>query len=264
MGVIMGTAAYMAPEQAKGRPVDRRADIWAFGVVLYEMLTGRRGYEAEDISDTLAAVLTRDVDWQALPADTPARLRGLVRDCLARDPKNRLRDIGEARRVLDQLISGAPEIEPAPSSIIAVPVPQVPAWRRALPWAIAALAILSAAATAWTSLSRPPLRARHVTRASTPQDLSGFVGLSRDGTKLAYTVSGAQGFYIALRQMDQFEAKGLAGTENSGWPLFSPDGEWIAFSSIAAPTKIRKCQSRAARRSRSATAAFNRAGLEQR
>ena len=154
MGVIMGTAAYMAPEQAKGRPVDRRADIWAFGVVLYEMLTGRRGYEAEDISDTLAAVLTRDVDWQALPADTPARLRGLVRDCLARDPKNRLRDIGEARRVLDQLISGAPEIEPAPSSIIAVPAPQVPAWRRALPWAIAALAILAAATIAWTSWSR--------------------------------------------------------------------------------------------------------------
>ena len=241
MGVIMGTAAYMAPEQAKGRPVDRRADIWAFGVVLYEMLTGRRGYEAEDISDTLAAVLTRDVDWQALPADTPARLRGLVRDCLARDPKNRLRDIGEARRVLDQLISGAPEIDPAASAIITVAAPQAPAWRRALPWAIAALAILAAAATAWMSLSRPTAPRGLVTRARFPvPDLSGFVALSREGTKLAYTVSGPQGFFIALRQMDQFEGKGLAGTENSGWPVFSPDGEWIAFSSIAAPTKIRK------------------------
>ena len=241
MGVIMGTAAYMAPEQAKGRPVDRRADIWAFGVVLYEMLTGRRGYEAEDISDTLAAVLTRDVDWQALPADTPARLRGLVRDCLARDPKNRLRDIGEARRVLDQLISGAPEIEPAPSSMTAVAAPQAPVWQRALPWTMAALAILAAAAMAWTAWSRPAAPARHVTRAKYPlSDLSGFVALARDGTKLAYTVSGAQGFYIALRQMDQFEAKPLPGSENNGWPLFSPDGEWIAFSSVSAPAKIRK------------------------
>jgi serine/threonine-protein kinase len=241
MGVIMGTAAYMAPEQAKGRPVDRRADIWAFGVVLYEMLTGRRGYEAEDISDTLAAVLTRDVDWQALPADTPARLRGLVRDCLARDPKNRLRDIGEARRVLDQLISGAPEADPAASSILTVAAPVRPAWQRALPWAIAALAVLAAAAMAWSSLSRPAAPRGLVTRSkfSVP-DLSGFVALSRDGSKLAYTVSGPQGFFLELRQMDQFDGKALAGGENSGWPLFSPDGEWIAFSSIAAPQKIRK------------------------
>ena len=164
-----------------------------------------------------------------------------MRDCLARDPKNRLRDIGEARRVLDQLISGAPEIEPAPSSIIAVAAPQAPAWRRALPWTIAGLAILAAAATAWMSLSRPAAPRGLVTRAKFPvPDLSGFVALSREGTKLAYTVSGPQGFFIALRQMDQFDGKGLAGTENNGWPVFSPDGEWIAFSSIAAPTKIRK------------------------
>jgi len=163
------------------------------------------------------------------------------RDCLARDPKNRLRDIGEARRVLDQLISGAPEIEPTPSSIVAVAAPPVPAWRRALPWAIAALAILATAAMAWTSWARPAASGRNVTRSKYPvSDLSGFVALSRDGTKLAYTVSGAQGFYLALRQMDQFEAKPLPGSENSGWPLFSPDGEWIAFSSISAPTKIRK------------------------
>ena len=242
MGVIMGTAAYMAPEQAKGRPVDRRADIWAFGVVLYEMLTGRRGYEAEDVSDTLAAVLTRDVDWQALPVETPARLRGLVRDCLARDPKNRLRDIGEARRVLDQMIAGAPEIEPGPSSTIVAPAaPVAPVWQRALPWAIAAVAIVVAAAFGSMWFSRPPAPAQNVVRAklSVP-DLSGFVALSRDGTKFAYTVSGAQGFYIALRQLDQFEAKPLAGSDNNGWPMFSPDGEWIAFSSIAAPMKIRK------------------------
>ena len=100
LGIILGTAAYMAPEQAKGKHVDRRADIWAFGVVLYEMLTGQHGYEAEDVSDTLAAVLTRDVDWNALPTDVPPRLLALVRDCLVRDPRQRLRDIGDARRVL--------------------------------------------------------------------------------------------------------------------------------------------------------------------
>src|SRR5215472_6221399 len=111
MGVVLGTAAYMAPEQAKGKTVDRRADIWAFGVVLYEMLSGKRGYDAADASDTIAAVLTREVDWTALPVEVPTRLRVLLRDCLARDPKQRLRDIGEARRVLDRLISGAPDAD---------------------------------------------------------------------------------------------------------------------------------------------------------
>src|SRR6185437_12909310 len=104
LGIVIGTAAYMAPEQAKGRAVDKRADIWAFGVVLYEMLSGQRGYEAEDVSDTLAAVLTREVDWSKLPAATPPRLAALLHDCLMRDAKQRLRDMGEARRVLDQII----------------------------------------------------------------------------------------------------------------------------------------------------------------
>jgi serine/threonine-protein kinase len=123
----------------------------------------------------------------------------------------------------------------------AVAAPPAPVWQRALPWTMAVLAILAAAAMAWTSWSRPAAPARHVTRAKYPlSDLSGFVALARDGTKLAYTVSGAQGFYIALRQMDQFEAKPLPGSEKNSWPLFSPDGEWIAFSSVSAPAKIRK------------------------
>src|SRR5499426_1423439 len=93
-GVILGTAAYMSPEQARGRAVDRRADIWAFGVVLFEMLTGRRLFEGEDVSDVLAAVLRQQPDWSALPAETPASVRRLLRRCLERDPKKRLRDIG--------------------------------------------------------------------------------------------------------------------------------------------------------------------------
>ena len=101
MGMVIGTAAYMAPEQARGKAVDRRADIWAFGVVLYEMLTGRRAFDGEEISDVLAAVLTRDPDLSALPAATPAAMRRLLERCLVKDPKRRLRDIGEARLILE-------------------------------------------------------------------------------------------------------------------------------------------------------------------
>src|SRR6185436_16147227 len=128
-GIILGTAAYMAPEQARGKPVDKRADIWAFGVMLYEMLTGQRLFYGEDTSDVLAAVLTREVNWTALPSDVPQRLRVLLADCLVRDPKQRLRDIGDARRMLDQIISGAPD--PLISSSASG---DSPAWRRILPW----------------------------------------------------------------------------------------------------------------------------------
>src|SRR5262249_16641253 len=144
LGLILGTAAYMAPEQAKGKAVDRRADIWAFGLVLYEMLTGRRGYEAEDVSDTLAAVLPREADWAALPPNVPAQLQMLIHDCLARDPKQRLRDIGEARRVVERLSSGAPDIDSSPSGIVAAPTRSA-TWRATLPWTIAAVAAMAAA-----------------------------------------------------------------------------------------------------------------------
>ena len=101
MGLIIGTAAYMAPEQARGKAVDRRADIWAFGVVLYEMLSGQRAFEGEDISVTLASVIKEEVSWPALPADLPEPIRRLLRRCLEKDPRRRLRDIGEARLTLE-------------------------------------------------------------------------------------------------------------------------------------------------------------------
>ena len=102
MGMILGTAAYMSPEQAKGRQADKRSDVWAFGAVLYEMLSGRRAFTGDDVSDTLASVLRQDVDWTVLPASTPAPVRRLIARCLERDVKRRLRDIGEARIVLDE------------------------------------------------------------------------------------------------------------------------------------------------------------------
>ncbi|MEK7330434.1 MAG: serine/threonine-protein kinase, partial [Candidatus Eisenbacteria bacterium] len=111
--VILGTAAYMSPEQARGQIADKRADIWAFGVVLFEMLTGRRLFEGETVSDTLASVLKSDPDWRALPRETPARVRTLLKRCLERNPKLRLRDIGEARITLDDAMRGNPEEVPA-------------------------------------------------------------------------------------------------------------------------------------------------------
>src|SRR5271165_1419890 len=108
-GVLLGTAAYMSPEQAKAKPVDRRADIWAFGCVLYEMLTGKQTFTGESVTDTLAAAIMRDPDWSQLPARTPIRVRVLLQRCLQKDPKQRLRDIGDARISLDEVLAGAPD-----------------------------------------------------------------------------------------------------------------------------------------------------------
>jgi Tol biopolymer transport system component len=236
-GVILGTAAYMAPEQAKGKHVDRRADIWAFGVVLYEMLTGRRGYEAEDVSDTLAAVLTRDVDWKALPTDVPPRLLGLLRDCLVRDPKQRLRDIGDARRVLDQIIAGVTD----PAAGIASAQSETRRLRaRALPWGLAAVAVAGAAAlTSVHFRETPPAQqsVRFQIRAPEKSPVAAFA-LSPDGRYLAF----ATGYPFAevrggtrlwLRPIDSLDARALPGTEGiSVLPdqfFWSPDSEFIGF-----------------------------------
>jgi serine/threonine-protein kinase len=117
LGVILGTAAYMSPEQAKGRPVDKRADIWAFGVVLFEMLTGRKLFEAETLAETLGAIFRQEIELDELPAGTPARLRRLLERCLERDPKRRLRDIGEARIALAAIAAG--EVEPVGTAVAA-------------------------------------------------------------------------------------------------------------------------------------------------
>ena len=138
-GVLLGTAAYMSPEQAKGRSVDRRADIWAFGCVLYEMLTGKMTFRGESVPDTLAAVLRAEPDWSRLPADTPMRVRVLLQRCLQKDPRQRLRDIGEARISLEEALSGAPDAALAGAAPVTAP-----RWRRALPWALACAGFIAA------------------------------------------------------------------------------------------------------------------------
>jgi eukaryotic-like serine/threonine-protein kinase len=143
-GVILGTAAYMAPEQARGKDVDRRADVWAFGVVLFEMLAGRRLFEGETISDTIAAILTQTPPFDRLPPTTPVAVRRLLERCLDRDPKQRLRDIGEARIALDRVIAGGDDPAPAPDTTTPSSAARRPAPR--LPWIVAGLAVVAAVA----------------------------------------------------------------------------------------------------------------------
>jgi Tol biopolymer transport system component len=236
-GLILGTAAYMAPEQARGKAIDKRADVWAFGVVLFEMLTGRRLFEGETVSDVLAAVLKTEPEWAALPAATPSRIRGLLRRCLARDPKKRLRDVGEARLVVEEVLAGTagPE-EASPSALVGAR-----AWSERSWMALALLASILAIAfgTLWARSSlRGPGRTP-VLRATIPLppglQLDGVgspvLALSRDGRTLAFVArgeTGVQGLYV--RALDSAEAVLVPGSDTAEGPFFSPDGRWVAFA----------------------------------
>ncbi len=155
-GLILGTAAYMSPEQAKGKAVDRRADIWAFGCVLYEMLTGKMAFRGETVTDTLAAVVRADPEWSELPAATPSRVRLLLRRCLQKEPKQRLRDIGDARISLDEVLSGTPDGGPAPSARLHMSL--LPAGRATRPQAsgsmISRLLRVKSFTVGWTHMLR--------------------------------------------------------------------------------------------------------------
>lgn len=233
LGVILGTAAYMSPEQAKGRQVDKRADIWAFGAVFYEMLTGRRAFAGEDVSDTLASVLRQDVDWQALPPETPSTVRRLLARCLERDLKRRLRDIGDARVDLD-------DGEPAPTPVVA-PGPSVraPLALRLLPW-IAGL-VIAGAGVGWGLLRVPSRQADTVTRTEIKlTNLDLFLRLSHDGSRLTYsTVMGQGNARVGLRLMSELAGKPVSGAEGA-FSILSPDGQWIAYQSLGADSRLLK------------------------
>ncbi len=224
-GVIFGTAAYMSPEQARGATVDKRADIWAFGVVLFEMLTGKKLFTGETVSDTLAAVLKTEPEWEAVPASTPSGLRKLLRRCLTKEPRQRLQAIGEARIALEQTLS-------TPDTL------RVSSGGRALPWALAGALAAGLAIALWAPwrpapTPAPPLRlsAELGAAVSLATDLGPAAILSPDGRLLAFVGSqGAEGRpLLYLRRLEQLDAAPLAGTEGARDPFFSPDGEWIAF-----------------------------------
>ena len=215
MGVILGTAAYMAPEQARGRSVDRRADIWAFGAVVYEMLTGRRAFEADDITDTIVAVVSKEPDWSALPSGTPAALQRLLARCLDKDPRRRLRDIGEARVQIDELLSG-------PRGNVVEPVaPDVSHRRRRVRWLVAAAAaiVAGAAVVFWAPWrTSPPQQAVRVAvdpgvDAALVTDQGPAAVISPDGSLLALVAqSGGGSSQLHIRRLDQLQAVPLAGT----------------------------------------------------
>ncbi len=235
-GVVLGTAAYMAPEQAKGRSVDRRADIWAFGVVLYEMLSGRRLFEADDVSDTLAAVLRQPIDWTALPSTTPVALRHLLARCLERDARKRLRDIGEARIALeDPSLSLAGVGAPAEPPHAAVQ-PRRALWKWVAPLAAVGIFAVAIGALAMRYFqSTPPAPVvRFESRLSDGLTLAPiarpFLDVSRDGTQIAYVYGANRALYV--RRLSERDAQVVAGTQNLGElyaPAFSPDGRAVAF-----------------------------------
>jgi serine/threonine protein kinase/Tol biopolymer transport system component len=237
MGLIAGTAAYMSPEQARGTAVDRRTDIWAFGCVVFEMLTGRRPFVAESAPATVALILTEAPDWTLLSANTPAPIRRLLQRCLTRDRKRRLADAADARLELEE--AQAPE-SPADGKRMAPSTPRA-AW--VVPSVVAAFLTAIALTSAWTwwrSSSAEPLTTirfslpRLTNRPSVP-------ALSPDGSMLAFQVQGAGNPLpdrrIYLRAMDELEAEPVAGTDNAMDPAFSPDGRWLAFLTSSALTK---------------------------
>jgi serine/threonine protein kinase/Tol biopolymer transport system component len=220
-GMVLGTAAYMSPEQARGQAVDKRTDIWAFGCVLFEMLTGRSAFAGATVPDTMAAILEREPDWRMLPTATPGTIQRLLQRCLVKDPKRRLHDIADARIELEDTLTA-----PAPTVLR-------PRGRSRTPWIIAALAVAVGvfALTAMVYMRRaaPELV---VTRLDvvTPSTSDPFsFALSADGRQLAFVANGEKGPQLWVRPLDQVTARPLNGTEGAGFPFWAPDGRAIGF-----------------------------------
>jgi Tol biopolymer transport system component len=243
LGTIMGTAAYMSPEQARGRAVDKRSDIWAFGAVLYEMLTGRRAFDGEDVSDTLANILKQDPDWSALPGDTPLSVARVLRRCLTKDPRQRTHDIADVRIDLEEragVDATAPPIGPGTR------VQPLRAFERAA-WLAAALALATVAGLGWWRGRAPEPVPQQVIRfpvrppagysfgalgsgGGFAADLIPTHALSPDGTRLVFYASDRTGKgTLFLRALDSFEPRQLPQTDGGGQPFWSPDSRFIAF-----------------------------------
>lgn len=227
-GMILGTAAYMSPEQAKGRTVDKRTDIWAFGCVLYEMLTGTPLFDGEDVSDVLAAVLKSQPNWDALPAGTSVEIRRLLRRCLARDLRERLPDIGTAR--LD-IADAAAEKDIAGSGTAVEPAST---WRHAASLAVGAVALVVATALVVRFLASTPIEPAAAPKlfsalpAEFPASPTG-VTLSPDGRDLVFAANDGSVSRLYRRSLDDLEVRPIPGTEGARAPFFSPEGDAVGF-----------------------------------
>jgi Tol biopolymer transport system component len=233
-GVILGTAAYMSPEQAKGKPVDRRADIWAFGVVLFEMLTGKPLYSGDTVAETLASIIKEDPPLNRLPSGTPPTIRNLLRRCLDKDPRQRLRDIGEARIAIERV-----------SDASAGPVAAQPKSRERLAWSVAAIAVaigvLGLGAAAYFQRAPQDTRALRffvslpdkaglAGSATVTSGQTGSLSVSPDGRWVAFVTGSTEGKYLLwVRSLDALAAQALAGTDGASSPFWSPDSRFLGF-----------------------------------
>ncbi len=226
-GVVLGTASYMSPEQAKGRAVDRRADIWAFGCVLFEMLTGARAFPGSDVSETFVAILRDEPAWEALPSDTPPHVRALLRRCLQKDVRKRLPHIAVARLELT---------DPPPAAAVAAPARSSVVWR-AIALASLAVAIGVLSWAIWSRLAVAPAAAVRVRIELGNADpavlaVTAALAMAPDGKTLAFAgrpMDAELRTSIYVRQLDRFDAQAMPGTEGGQYPFFSPDGRWVAF-----------------------------------
>jgi len=242
-GVILGTAAYMSPEQAKGKTVDRRTDIWALGCVLYELLTGKQVFTGESVPEILGSIFKAEPDWSLLPDATPLGIRALLRRCLQKDATKRSRDASEIHLQIEEA-----RVAASPSASSVVVHAAVPAPRRLLLYAaLTCVAVASLTGLAvWKLRPSAATGTLQVSRSVIPlppnEALSlnaiAMLALSPDGTHLAYVANGSGGNrQLYLRAMDALEARPIPGTEGAGSPFFSPDGQWIGFFTVGGSLK---------------------------
>ena len=247
-GFILGTAAYMSPEQARGKAVDRRSDIWSFGAVLFEMLTGKLVFHGETVSDTLASVIRAEPDWMLLPSNVPRDIRALLLRCLNKDPRQRLQSIGEARIAIENALSGntSGEVQAAPPSVTSVPHAAQRSPLRIVAAVAFGLLLLGAGFLLSNFVPRAAVSSSPVVRFSVPPPpgtsltMGGphALAISDDGTRLILRAGSAEGPRLYLRDLNSANAVFLPGTEGAQDPMFSPNGQWVAFANGEAIKKV--------------------------